>query len=400
MRTLSISLNDDVARELESEAAQKNITLEELVGQRVDSNHDDNEETRLRKERDLLESIMKTSVSATVVTDTEGQILFANERAEDLLDLEHTGEQPISYHLPTWDITDFDGNPFPDHVFPYRQVVNTGEPVYQVEHAIEREGSDKRLLQINGAPVMDEKGRIARLVFVLEDVTQRQKADEKFERQKDQLTLLNRIVRHDIRNDAHAISGLIYLLRIDYPDTAEQHIAPIETSVQHITNLTENVRDLMKLTFEEREYVPKRVDLNLVLDSEIEKIQNSLKHVTVKTDGLESEQFVSADEMLASLLKNLLFNAVQHNGEEEPVIDVSVKDQDDKVTLEIRDNGPGIPDELKHKILSVEPGSMQSIGGGMGYNLVRMLLADYGGELELDDAPDGGALVRITLKRP
>jgi signal transduction histidine kinase len=68
--------------------------------------------------------------------------------------------------------------------------------------------------------------------------------------------------------------------------------------------------------------------------------------------------------------------------------------------LETIDNGPGIPEAEREKLgVAYERGSggARAEGTGLGLSLVRALAGLHGGTLSFHDAPEGGALVRMTL---
>jgi len=131
-------------------------------------------ETNLRKERDLLENIFNASAAAITVRDADGQIIRANDRAEEVLGLAVSDVEGRRYDDPAWSHTAVDGGPFPEEKQPFVQVMRTEAPVYDVRHAIEWPDGRRRILSVNGAPLRDETGTVHRAVFVVEDITERE----------------------------------------------------------------------------------------------------------------------------------------------------------------------------------------------------------------------------------
>jgi signal transduction histidine kinase len=67
-----------------------------------------------------------------------------------------------------------------------------------------------------------------------------------------------------------------------------------------------------------------------------------------------------------------------------------------EVEIQVRDHGPGVPDEMKDRIF--EPYVTTRKGGtGLGLALVRQTVHAHGGRVTVADAPGGGALFTITL---
>jgi PAS domain S-box-containing protein len=132
----------------------------------------------LRRERDLIARLMDTSPISITMVNREGALVFANERAEEVLGLSQDKITARTYNAPDWRITDFDGEPIPNSDLPFQQVMTTKAPVYDVRHAIEWPDGQRRLLAINGSPVFDESGEIDRVIFAIEDVTEQVRAEE------------------------------------------------------------------------------------------------------------------------------------------------------------------------------------------------------------------------------
>ncbi len=134
-------------------------------------------EEALNRERDLVRRIMETSPAGIVMVNREGQITFANTRAEQVLGLTRAEIRSRTYNDPLWRITDYDGNPFLDEELPFRRVMATGQPVFGVRHAIEWPDGRRVLLAINGAPLLDAAGRVDGMVASVEDVTAQVRAE-------------------------------------------------------------------------------------------------------------------------------------------------------------------------------------------------------------------------------
>jgi PAS domain S-box-containing protein len=131
----------------------------------------------LRRERDLVMRIMNTSPVSITLVDRQGAIVYANPRAEQVLGLDKTELAQLSYNAPRWRITDYEGGPFPEADLPFPTVMATGQPVYDVRHAIEWPNGRRVLLSVNAAPVHGEEGEIDGMVAAIEDVTEQVQAE-------------------------------------------------------------------------------------------------------------------------------------------------------------------------------------------------------------------------------
>jgi PAS domain S-box-containing protein len=132
----------------------------------------------LRRERDLIARLMDTSPISITMVNHRGEIIFANDRAEEVLGLTRDEITGRTYDMPDWHITDVNGGPFPPEALPFQRVMTTKAPVYDVRHAIEWADGQRRLLSINGAPVLDESGEVDRVIFAIEDITEQVREEE------------------------------------------------------------------------------------------------------------------------------------------------------------------------------------------------------------------------------
>ncbi|WP_435064934.1 response regulator [Halobaculum sp. EA56] len=137
-------------------------------------------EETLRAERRLFGTVLETNPNGVLLVDvTDDGIVYANERARELLRLDPEGESaryPSStadarpYPDPDWEIVDLDGR-YADDELAYRTAVSTGEPVYDVHHAIEFPDGTRRLIVVDAAPV-HANGDPRFVVVTVADVTE------------------------------------------------------------------------------------------------------------------------------------------------------------------------------------------------------------------------------------
>ena len=150
-------------------------------------------EDALREERDLVASLMETGSAGIVMVNQEGEIIFANPHAEEVLGLAKAEIAEQTYNAPEWHITDYDGGTFPDEQLPFRRVADTGQPVYDVRHGIEWPDGRRVLLSINAVPLFDESGQVNGMVATVENVTQRVQAEEALRQRTAQFEALRQV---------------------------------------------------------------------------------------------------------------------------------------------------------------------------------------------------------------
>ncbi len=215
---------------------------------------------------------------------------------------------------------------------------------------------------------------------------ERERQQQELERRNEELALLNRIVRHDIRNDVTVVIGWGDALREHVNPAGEAHLDRIMSASEHITDITDTVGDFLQILDGEKDPDLQPVDLSSVLQTEVEKAQSvhgdaSITIIGDLPDGLR----VSATGLLSSVFRNLLNNAVIHNNKETPEIIVDVEVGAETVLVRVADNGPGVPDSQKDEIFGRGEMGLQSPGSGIGLYLVDTLVDMYGGGVRVED---------------
>jgi two-component system, cell cycle sensor histidine kinase and response regulator CckA len=152
-----------------------------------DSSSRKREAERQRTERDLLNGILATSVAGVAVVDTAGAIIFANRRAESLLDLSKDAGDSPAYRRPAWRQVALDDGPWPPAEEPFRRVMATGEPVFDVRFAIVWPDGRRRAISVNGAPLRNATGQLQAVVFAVNDITEALAADQALRERERQL---------------------------------------------------------------------------------------------------------------------------------------------------------------------------------------------------------------------
>ena len=171
-----------------SSGEQEESSAESAAASRAPQSQADAEDDL--RDHDLLEGIFNTSAAAITVLDTEGKIVRANERAEEVLGLTPSAVEGRSYDDPRWEHETINGAPFPEERQPFVQVMATEAPVYDVQHAITWPDGHRRILSVDGAPLRNEEGTVTGAVFLVDDITERKQREQVLEEERDRFETL------------------------------------------------------------------------------------------------------------------------------------------------------------------------------------------------------------------
>jgi PAS domain S-box-containing protein len=232
----------------------------------------------------------------------------------------------------------------------------------------------------------------------IKDVTETREYQQVLEERNERLELLNRIVRHDIRNDMQLVQGMADLLGDISTEAGQPHLETIRTRTEHVIELTDLMGELMDALVSESGEDLEATNLSFVLDREVREANESYPDATIRTRGNVPLVEVMANEMLRSVFRNLLNNAVQHHDGDEPTVEVSAEVADDWVVVRIADDGPGIDPDRREAVFGKGEKGIESEGTGLGLYLVYTLVDHYGGAVWIEGNEPRGSVFTVRLR--
>jgi len=209
----------------------------------------------------------------------------------------------------------------------------------------------------------------------------------------DALVSVNKIIRHDLRNDLAVIEGYAELIESSRSgENGEQADVDPTVIVKKAGEGLERIEAtgaIADTLVGEPDLEP--TDLTLITDQLATRTQSTFD-VTVTTD-LPEQALVSANPGLRSVVDNLIENAVEHNDGDDPRITVTVVPDEDTVRMTISDNGPGIPEAEKETLFD----SNGNPTDGSGITLVQTLVEGYDGHLRVENNEPCGTTFIVEL---
>ncbi len=281
------------------------------------------------------------------------------------------------------------------------------EHVHHLE--VQAEGR-KRWFNLHKARVWDTSlgpgGGAARersgLVMLLEDLTDLETLEAELAH-TDRLASIGRLaagVAHEIGNPVTGIASLAQNLREEHdPAEIERSIDAILQQTRRISGIVQSLSNFSRSGAAGLE--PARFPLDAALSEALSLVQLTHKAKRVTCDcSCPAGLVLNGDrQRLSQVLVNLLSNACDASRPGDRV-DVIVIDGGEEITLEIMDQGQGIPQE--HRELVFEPFFTTKPAGegtGLGLPLVYKIVQEHGGRIELDSAPGVGTRVIIHLPK-
>jgi len=367
-------------------------------------------EAGLRRERDLTEAILDTSVAALIIVDADGTISFANERAGEILGAPTEGLQGTPY-TDTGTLADLDGNTLPAEEWPFRRILRDEAPISGERYVFERPDGARRSLSVNGAPLFDPDGAIRQVVFSIADITDQVQYERELKAAKEEAEHANQLkaaflanVTHDLRTPLSSIIGSAEMLAQSAPAECEDSIDRIERSSRRLLDTINSVLDLSKLEADAVTPSPQPVDVvdEVLGTAEMFQPQAQEQDVTLTTDV--SADTLSADldpTMLHRITDNLVGNALKFTDAGGQVV-LRTHATDDTIMIEVEDTGTGIDEDFLPQLFeSFARGDNAATqeGSGLGLPIAKRLTELMGGTITVDSEKGVGTTFTVRLPR-
>ncbi|MFB6165825.1 MAG: PAS domain S-box protein [Haloarculaceae archaeon] len=221
---------------------------------------------------------------------------------------------------------------------------------------------------------------------IVEDVTERRRHHRQF-------AVVDRILRHNVRNDVAVVLGYAeYLLTaVDDEDLADA-ARRIVDHAEALARTAEKEREIVKTLSTDDDDAC--VDVAVELDRLTARIAERIPAATVELDCPPAAP-VRASSRIDVAIRELLENALVH-GSDAPTVGVTVTCTDDVVRVAIADDGPGLPESEVAVVVGEADIDQLTHGTGTGLWLARWLVTASGGRIDFD-TDDAGTTVTVTL---
>ena len=223
---------------------------------------------------------------------------------------------------------------------------------------------------------------------------------------------ISSIMAHEIMNSLTPLSSLtetgIMLLEEkdrakDLSELSQQTINNLYTALktisdrnQALTQFIGNYRQLSRLPPPSRKKI--HVSTMLIELKELYEPQFMKRGIAFELAPGPDKYLILADPaQVNQVLINLVKNAMEALEQvPNPRLEIGVKRILDLISIEVKDNGPGIPADLLEKIF-VPFFSTKSDGSGIGLSLSRQIIRNHGGQITIESAAKSGTIFRIAL---
>ncbi len=287
------------------------------------------------------------------------------------------------------------------------QAIATGA-TYSSDYRVVTPDGECRLICSLGRPLCGAEGVATRFVGIVLDETDRRKSSRELEQAQAELanvcrlTALGTVVTslaHELRQPLTAIRGYASALI-----SAGGSRAGRDRTVEALNGIEQSA--VLASAILAKAEMPSRWTTIEAQNESLAEIARAAADIADGTADIQLAISPEADEVrvdrvhLQQVLINLIRNAVDamREGGGSRVTVSAVPVSDEEVEVRVSDEGPGIPEEIRHRIFSPFVTTKAS-GTGIGLPICRTIIEAHGGRIWLASGPDRGAVIAFTLPR-
>ncbi len=274
-------------------------------------------------------------------------------------------------------------------------------------------GDAERVVRIKYIPDKDEDGTVKGMISLVTDITEDKIKEKELQKKNEELIKINNdldnfiyTASHDLKAPVSNIEGLLYALsdslaekqKLDEEMTG--FISLIKTSVLRFQT---TIKDLTEVSKTQRniEDDVQRLDLRDILEEVKLNLRPLIEESAATVEAqLADSQFSFSRVNMRSILQNLISNAIKYRSEQRlPLVKIRTYISANYFVLEVADNGLGIKEAYTEKIFQMFKRFHDHVEGtGVGLYIVKRIVDNAGGKVEVESEVDKGTTFRIYLK--
>ncbi len=371
-------------------------------------------EKELKEAKNQLELQIKRMPIGCIVWDKDFRVISWNPAAETIFG--YSTKDIIGKH-PYGTIVPKESQPVVEEI--WRRLLEGDETANSVNDNLTKKG--KRITcSWSNTPLKREDNSVIGVLSMVQDITERKKAEEELEKYQNNLERLVEertkqlkdserlaaigatagMVGHDIRNPLQAIAGDVYLLKDDLKaitkleekSSVEESLESIEKNIDYINKIVADLQDFARPLKPNIE----KTDLKLIIDELIKKsgLPENIK-VTVRIET-DARKVVADSSYINRIMYNLVNNAVQampKGGK----LTIHAYKETNNVLITVKDTGVGIPEAVKGKLFT-PMFTTKPKGQGFGLAVIKRMTEALGGNITFESQEDKGTT--FTAKLP
>lgn len=336
---------------------------------------------RRERERELTEykTVFETVHDRVYVLDDEGQIRLANSEFADMLSTSRSVVEGIH-------ASEVFGQQGYERIRTAIDDLETTE-TSQGYAEFTLEAADSEIPCETSLSPLPGENHEGGWVGVVRDISDRVHREQ-------QVAVMDRVLRHNLRNDLTAVLGRVDLLETSLEDDeAVEMMRTIRNRCNRLLEFAEKARRAQHV-LDTASSSASDIHLSTALERVTDRIQFEYPGAVVSIDRPDGFDPM-LPETVAIAVRNLVENAVEHT-DQEPWVLVSVASESDSVSITVADDGPGLPEDEAEVLLHGTETPLKH-GSGLGLWLVHWTVAQLAGSISIQDREPRGTGVTLSI---
>lgn len=220
------------------------------------------------------------------------------------------------------------------------------------------------------------------------------------------------LISHDLRSPFNSLLGFAEILRTDFENLThrdiKEYINVINDSSNTLFEMTNNLLHYSRLQLNKYDFIPKKVFLNEIINEAVDSLKYRIqkKNIFVRVDLKQNYIIVADEEMLISIFRNIISNAIKFSNRNSTV-NIFAEETIDNVTntttaqISITDEGIGIAEEnqilIDSGVMFSTQGTEKEPGSGLGLLLAKKYVELNKGKIEIISFAEQGTTVVVTF---
>ncbi|ASU34902.1 hypothetical protein MuYL_3017 [Mucilaginibacter xinganensis] len=234
---------------------------------------------------------------------------------------------------------------------------------------------------------------------------QLQRSLDEMERINKNYLRIMRVMAHDLRNPISGITGLAAMLMVEdeLSEDSKTMVKLIETTGIHSLEM---INELLKtgLANENEHLVKQRIDLKSMMRDSVELLQFQAKgkHQQIIFDNNDFPIMADVNyEKIWRVINNLIVNAIKFSYQG-GIIKVNIKEENNRISISVADNGIGIPDDQKDAVFEMfTPAKKNGTFGeqpfGLGLSISKKIIDLHNGKIWFENNGNKGTVFYVEL---
>lgn len=360
-------------------------------------------EEKLARSHNQLKVIFDHLPEAVLVQDIDHKVIYANPKAAALAGVSSAEEWTSqNAKVDHYEYFKEDGTVFEADEFPSKRVLRgeeVPEMIMRYRHKVT--GVERTSLAMARA-ICDENGKPFQAVSVFLDITDKIRIETELREALHARNLFFSVASHELRTPITAMKLNTQLMHLTYPQISLEAISKLDRQVGKLSKLVDDMLDISRLSRGRLELNKKEMNLSQLTREVLYGMMDQLKlaGIPLTLNAPENITGFWDPDRLEQVVENLVTNAIRY-ARKTPLY-VRVAESQDKVILEVCDQGPGIPPEDFDRIFNQFERSRsigERSGMGLGLFIVKEIVTLHGGTISVSNLNTGGARFIVELPR-